>query len=138
MEDATNNTASRSPDAAAFAATRLAAALEMACTSCATDEAGRQTLTFAFADDIQHRIARKAWQGYAVALIDRPAAPTADPAVEDWTVLAANLELMADASFDLKNERLPAPLRDCLIMAAAALSASVQQPSHLVPGDTRE
>ncbi|WP_439449812.1 hypothetical protein [Stenotrophomonas sp. ATs4] len=137
MEDATNNTASRSPGAAAFAATRLAAALEMACTSCATDEAGRQTLTFAFADDIQHRIARKAWQGYAVALIDRPAAPTADPAV-NWTVLAAKLELMADASFDLKNEQLPAQLRDCLMMAAAALSASVQQPSHLVPGDTRK
>ncbi|HEL2957635.1 TPA: hypothetical protein UL931_000859 [Stenotrophomonas maltophilia] len=137
MEDATNNTASRRPDAAAFAAIRLAAALEMACTSCTTDEAGRQTLTFAFADDIQHRIARKAWQGYAVALIDRPAPPTAYPAV-DWKVLAANLELIADASFDLKNEQLPAQLRDCLLIAAAALSASVQQPSHLVPGDTRK
>lgn len=93
-------------------------------------------LTFAFADDIEHRIARRAWQGYAVALIDRPPAPTANPAV-NWTVLAAELELMADASFDLKNEQLPAPLRDCLMMAAAALNASVQQPSHLVPGDTR-
>ncbi len=137
MEDATDNKADRSPDAAAFAATRLASALEMACTSCTTDEAGRKTLTFAFADDTQHRIARKAWQGYAVALIDRPAAPTADSAV-DWTVLAAKLELMADASFDLKNEQLPAPLRDCLMMAAAVLNNADQQPSHLVPGDTQK
>ncbi|MDH7551830.1 hypothetical protein [Stenotrophomonas geniculata] len=137
MEDDTYDAASRSANAAAFAATRLASALEMACTSNATDEAGRHTLTFAFADDTQHRIARKAWQGYAVALIDRPAAQTADPAL-DQTVLAAKLALIADASFELKNEHLPAPFRDCLMKAAAMLNGSDPQPSHLVPSDTQK
>lgn len=123
MENAIDSRPRPAQDLAVFAATRLAAALEMGSTSCSTDELGRPTLTFTFTDDGQHRLARKAWQGYAFALIDRPASLPGD-AARDSTSLAAALVLIADASFELRGERLPAELRECLQMAAAALCTS--------------